>query len=503
MKRLLILICSFFLAINLCLTTQTYICGDASWLMEASKRLLAGGSYSHSFIETNPPLILFIYAIPVLLTSWIGSLASNFLLFIYGIIALSLMVCYAMLKRLMPNDRVALILFFSGLAFSDLIVPVHEFGQREHLTLLLIMPYLLMSSSLNTSAFPARLRYTVGLMAGIGFAIKPHFLVPLCLILSWQVFKKRGVLSCFNIENVSLFAIMFLSWLAALIITPDYFSFMLPLVFKFYLPFKVPLSKLLTHQWTILFYFVIVLGAIQLQRKKISNRNLYELLMLSNVGFFLVFILGGHFYYYHFLIVAALSVLLLMLNIKSLLEQIKTKSELSTLDYLNIAVTGFSLFFIIEGLYQLNVTKLKRDSEGPIPQLIKTFETINRGPYVVLSNHMDPNASLMTYTKLRSSMRLPLFWILPSIGILQEQGDLVLADEGKTLLRQILIEDLLTDRPYIIIVPKRDLPIIVDGQILNYLDFFLEDTRFKTLWKQYQLRKTIESQMGDYAIYTL
>ena len=53
-------------AIALYIQSVVFMSGDISWLMEAARRLLRGGSYAHDFFETNPPLILFLYIPPVL-----------------------------------------------------------------------------------------------------------------------------------------------------------------------------------------------------------------------------------------------------------------------------------------------------------------------------------------------------------------------------------------------------------------------------------------------------
>ena len=502
-NKLLLLTTLCFLVISLCMTTQIYLNWDVSWLLEATRRLLSGGSYSQNFMENNPPLILFLYAIPVIVTSCIGNLVSNFLIFIYAISLLSLSLSYFLLKRIMTNDASSRNLFFLGLVFCELILPSYEFGQREHLTLMLIMPYLLLTSLINTFHLSRYLRFTIGFMAGIGFAIKPHFLIPLILILSWKLYKNRSLQQFFIIENECLFGVMLLYLVACFIITPDYFSFILPLVFKFYLGYKEPMFNLLTHQWSIVFYIIMFLGFIQLNQKHFPYRDLYQLLMLTNFGFFLVFILGGHFFYYHFVVVAAISILLLMLNVQLIVQRIRKKTIISPIEYLNIPLVGVCLLFLLNVVVDCTLWIIKRNADGPTRQLITAFQKINHGPFVVFSNYVAPNASLLTYTQLRSSARLHQFWLLPGIAQLEHDGKLGLAEEGKNLLRQIVTQDLLSDPPYIIVVDETDPPLIIDGKTLNYLHFLLQDPQFRKIWSNYSLKSRISSEFGNYAIYTL
>ena len=500
--KLLILMTSIFFVISLYMTTQTYLNWDVSWLLEVTRRLLSGGCYSQNFIETNPPLILFLYAIPILLTSWIGNLVSNFLIFIYAISLLSLSLSYLLLKKIMTNDVLGRTLFFLGLVFGELVLPSYEFGQREHLTLMFIMPYLLLIS-LNTLQFPWYLRFTAGLMAGIGFSIKPHFLIPLILILSWKLYKNRDFKQCFIIENVCILGVMLLYLVACFIVTPDYFTYILPLVFKFYLGYKESMFSILTHQWSVVFYIIMLLGIIQLKHKNFPYRDLYELLMLTNFGFFLVFVIGGHFFYYHFVVVAALSILLLMCNIQLFAQRITKKNIIPMIEYLNISLVAFCLFFLLQVVVDYDLWIIKRDASGPTRPLIMAFQNINKGPFVVFSNYVAPNASLMTYSQLHSSARLAQFWLLPRIAKLEQDGNLSLAEEGKNLLRQIIIQDLLSDPPNIIVVDETDPQMVIDGEVLNYLHFLLQDSRFKKIWHNYHLTSRVHSAFGNYAIYTL
>ena len=500
---MLILINASFLAISLYLNTHTYINWDVSWLLETTKRLLAGGTYAQHFLETNPPLILFLYTIPVVLSGYIGSLTSNFLIFIYAICLLSLILSYRILQPLMQADRLGLMLFCSALVCCELIVPCYEFGQREHLTFLFIIPYVLLLASINTSLYPLYLRYTAGLLAGIGFAIKPHFLIPLIFIWCWELFKKRDLRGCISIENGCIVVVMSMYLLATLIITPDYFSFILPIVFKFYLTFNEPLFNLMTYPWSNLFYIVMLLGLWHLNQQQIPYRNLYEIILLCNLGFFLVFILGGRFFYYHFLISAAFSILLLILNIQYIYQKISTQSILSKFKYLHLSLPILAVFYFLSTFIDLDLRKLEHDYLGPVHPLLKAFETINQGPYAVFSIYMDPNTSLMTYSHLHSSTRFGQFWLLPTIAQLEQNGQLALAQEGKELLYQLLITDFLVNPPFIVVVDNTDPNEIIDGRRLNYLQFFLKDARFKTIWRNYHLAQRIETALGNYDIYTL
>ncbi len=65
-RLLLILLMASIFLFAWKLQSALFLNYDVSWLMHASERLLAGGTYSRDFFETNPPLILYLYLPPVI-----------------------------------------------------------------------------------------------------------------------------------------------------------------------------------------------------------------------------------------------------------------------------------------------------------------------------------------------------------------------------------------------------------------------------------------------------
>src|ERR1700678_2432741 len=73
---------------------------DVGHLLHATELLLAGGSYRHDFFIPNPPLILYLYAPPVLAHHIFGlNLILGFRCYIFLLIALSLMLSYPLIQR--------------------------------------------------------------------------------------------------------------------------------------------------------------------------------------------------------------------------------------------------------------------------------------------------------------------------------------------------------------------------------------------------------------------
>ena len=68
-----------------------------------------------------------------------------------------------------------------------------DFGQREHIMIVLVLPYILLHALRQSGGTSQAWIVTlVGIMAGVGFALKPYFLV---LYLALEVHAWRGVSS--------------------------------------------------------------------------------------------------------------------------------------------------------------------------------------------------------------------------------------------------------------------------------------------------------------------
>ena len=59
---------SVLVLLAICIQLTIFLNFDVTYLTHAAKLLLEGGTYTHGFFETNPPLILFLYMPPLFLS---------------------------------------------------------------------------------------------------------------------------------------------------------------------------------------------------------------------------------------------------------------------------------------------------------------------------------------------------------------------------------------------------------------------------------------------------
>ena len=199
--------------------------GDIAWLLYAARRVAEGATLYVDLIEINPPLIVWLSIPAVWLADLLGtSMMTAFTVYVLAIAAGSLMLVNRVLRvgsGLEPASRRGFVALFTLAAIT---LSGIMFGQREQLMLLATAPYaVLVAARTRGRATSPRTAAGVGVLGGIGFAIKPHFvLVWLALeVLAWFESSDRRVL---RPEVLGVVAAGGLYVLAVVLFASEYFT---------------------------------------------------------------------------------------------------------------------------------------------------------------------------------------------------------------------------------------------------------------------------------------
>lgn len=158
---------------------------DSAWYLIATRRWLAGAQLYVDLIEVNPPLAFYLTAPAILLADISGWSDLNAQ---YAVLALAVGACLlASWDVLIDGGRRALppaLALLVGVAFC-LVVPAFDaFGQRDHLVLLCLFPWWL-GSVHGRSPVADRRQTARAVLAGVGFCLKPFYLlIPLLMALA-------------------------------------------------------------------------------------------------------------------------------------------------------------------------------------------------------------------------------------------------------------------------------------------------------------------------------
>lgn len=327
---------------------------DVSWLMEASSRLLAGGSYQKDYFELNPPMILYVYIPAVLFAKFFHwSEQFSIRMYIFSVSGISLAVC-AYLTRYIFNiyDQLLRSLFILMLGALFWIFPIYEFGQREALLFSFSFPYfLLVAARLYDYQPRAILSLMIGIFAGIGFAIKPYFLATFFFTEVYYLYNRKSFATLYRPEVIAIYSVMLIYLAMIFILHKDYLNVVVPFVREcYYQDYKSPLKILLFNNQAIYFYFSLSLFL--LFYKKLIYKQLAIILTLASIGFYCSYIMQSTYWYYHVLPMFANAVALFGLIYFSF----ATEPYFKIIDY--IKLTAWAVIYGIYVITQLSYISL-------------------------------------------------------------------------------------------------------------------------------------------------
>lgn len=196
---------------------------DVAWLLHVADRWLEGDRLYVDLVEVNPPLIIMLLTPVVAAADVLGAWgASVFYFAVLCLAAASLWLASRILLRFMVPGSASFII--AVVAATHLLLPRTEFGQREHLMLLLTTPYYFTVAAHGTARPPPRREALLtGTLAGLGFALKPHFLL---VLIACEAYLLLGV-SRWTVRRPELVAIVAVGItyaVALLVVTPAYFE---------------------------------------------------------------------------------------------------------------------------------------------------------------------------------------------------------------------------------------------------------------------------------------
>lgn len=200
---------------------------DVAWILQGSQRILEGARFGRDIEDVNPPLAWWILLAPAALSQATGlSLGTSCKLFIAGLAVASLALCSALSGGRGGAERWALL---PALAAVCLILPGYDYGQREHIMLILSMPYVVGAAiRAEGRTVPPGLAITVGALAGAGLALKPHFVAIPALVELWLLCRSRRPVLCFRPETLAIAGAAVVYLVAVWLFAPDYLFVIVP-----------------------------------------------------------------------------------------------------------------------------------------------------------------------------------------------------------------------------------------------------------------------------------
>ena len=283
---------------------------DIAWLLYVAQQWLAGRQLYVDLIEVNPPMIVWILAVPAALSAALGVALKLVAVPFFAVCMLgSAAWCARLLRGYGPLGGAPLSIF-AAVGTVLLVLPGHEFGQREHLLVAAALPYLcIFARGLDGGRSQPVDEVAAGIAAGIGCAIKPQFLLPFALL---EIVGSMNGLRLLRPMTISAAVTLLVYIAAVLLFFPAYFTRAIPLGLALYGVSDIGWLQLLGDSRAVLLAEAVAFMLWWIHRDELSDRALPMTLAVFAAGAIVVWLLEEKSWFYHRLPAVILTTLALV-----------------------------------------------------------------------------------------------------------------------------------------------------------------------------------------------
>lgn len=467
---------------------------DTAVLLYVARVWLEGSRLYVDAIDMNTPLVFVLHLLPEALAKLTGISGINMLVGMLGLgIGASFLTCrWVLAASLDPAHATADALLPLLLVFILIVYPNDNFAQREHLMLVLAIPYILVASGrANGEPLTRRLKVATGILAGLGFAMKPYFLgIPLFVelyILS-QIGLRRSLT---DPAPWSVLAVCVAHALFAVIVTPEYFTVALPLAQAFYSVVSqnsvvdLALGRDLGPP-------TVILPLLGISAFVAIRSHLARVVFLAAAGGLLSGYAQGKGWSYHALPAQALTLLLAGVIIAHVMDHLIWPKRGSSRPARLFAASLMLLIFYQEALHSRPFFK-QLEYEGSGLQRLRHVvrQEARNDRILVLSPGIYPHFPLINYLGMRMVMRFESMWLLQ--GAYSECRELAplynppeTMSPAESFTFRTVAEDFYKKKPSLLVVDNVPGIPRCQGDAFSYLDYFSRNPLFAKRLEDYE-----------------
>jgi len=463
----------------------TLLSHDISWYLISTGWWLDGAYIYADILELNPPLAFYLTAIPV----WVAQVTglapmATFKGFVLVLTAGSLILSQGLLARetrLSPAARRAVL---AVAAVGLLLLPIGDFGQRDHLFTILFLPFLVMN--LLSKPAPGPVRAGVAMWATFGIALKHYFLLLPLVILVYQVIVGRSLRPAFKVEYLVMVAMLVLYVVASVILHPAYFNSVVPLTVQVYGAFDVSLLFTLFRARFLILVLLIALALLVMNRARPRSNALAVLTGAAAIAVFLIQSKGWSYQHIPANLYVAVAVIWTAVTLSQTREQL-WPTVIAALSVMLLLVPALG-----RGPYQ-----------SPFAEAVEPYFTCAPGErsFQIFSSTVSTGFPLANYAKATPANRAPTLWLFPGasywLSLTKDPAEQAIYRATLKEARARVLMDFFRTAPQMVIVDESPQKRYFNGTPFDYLAYFSEDKEFAEAWRSYALK----GHVGTYAVY--
>jgi hypothetical protein len=472
-------------AVQAVIRFRSHLDPDVAWYLYAGGRLLDGGVLYVDVVEVNPPLGIWL-TVPIAAAARILGVGTVPLLYtvLLCLTALSLALSARLLSAAADISDFARHLILILLAALMLFLPAADFGQRDHVMIVLATPWLLLRwNRLVDQVVSLPFAALVGLMAAFGLWLKPHYVIAVFAVELVLIFGTRRLRTTFCVENLAIAVLGACYIVAAYILVSKHFVSLFVLSSQVFVPiyggrFEEAVQNLIMP---------IVLGIAAVASLSLLSPSLVllrTLFLAAGMAFLAIFLFQVG---YRHQILPGLFVMAVAAGL-GVARVVSCDVRPAGFGERAVVLASGAAILLAFGLVCLPQSMAYRG--GPFEQAIEA-EAPEAKSIFIASTAVQHPFPLVEEKGLAWASRYPAQWFAPHIAkTLGADGA-----PGDHLSRGALeatISDLVRFVPDILFVDVGPSRSHFSGPPLDYLAFWEKDERFRSFWEGYEKRGEVE-----------
>lgn len=474
---------------------------DVSYFVHFDGWLLQGRTLGTDLHDGNLPMVWGLFMPSALLVHWnLLSEPAAVRLAFWAYFFISAMLTLRVLSLLGDEWKGASVGWVVAFVLIATLGPGFSFGQREHACVLFAMPYLALAVvRLQRGKGPGVLTsITIGLLAGIGFAIKPYFLAVPALVELLLLIRLGGRSLLSRTESLVLAGTVMVYVMLAAILLRDYLELTLGLTKATYWAYDTPDRAVLLERYLRVAQPALYGAAIALVTRTWSPQH--TVLLLAGLGFTASYFVQskGFVYQAYPVLVCTMTFLGICLGQglarawrgwratrKPLWPALGAAVVLIALPPLKQAHDDVASWYFTHNI-----------AWGPTGQFRQAIiDTVDhfaptRGTYFfAFSTHPFPGFPTASYSRAEWTGRSVVQPVVPALARLAEVTDperrarVIRAGEYQ---RRIVVEDFERRPPSIVFAERTLARLGMNGRPFDDIAFYLSDPRFRQIWARYE-----------------
>lgn len=483
------------------LQSRVHLNHDVSYFVHFSRWLLQGRTLGSDLFDGNLPMVwmLFMPSAALVQLNLLDEPAAVRLVFwTYFLISTALLA--AVLSRLDRRDRAASIGWVASFVLVATLAPGFSFGQREHACVLFSMPYLA-AAVLRLQGgqdVPRSIAVPIGVLAGIGFAIKPYFLgVP--ALVELYLLARLGWRSLFvRIESLALVLTGVAYVAIACLLIPEYLKFTIEMARATYWAYDTMNFDVLVDRYASVAQPAVYGALVALLTRTWSR--LHTVMLLAALGYTASYFVQSKGFVYHAFPVLVCSVTFLGICVGHGLARAWTGWR-ETGSWLRFAVVSVVVLLALPPIKQVHDGVMRwyftyNIAWGPAGRFRQAvIDTVNQyaptrqSYFFAFSTHPFPGFPTASYAIADWSGRSIVEPFIAAYARLDEVTDPVVRERvvrAGEYQRRMVMEDFERRPPSIVFAERNRARLGMNGRQFDDIAFYLADPRFRRIWEKYE-----------------